>query len=351
MNAAFPDILGAGEGLWLVFSFVAGASLGSFMNVLVHRGLLGISIVLPASRCPCCLRFLSWFENIPVLSWLFLRARCRGCGAAIASSYFWVELISGGFSLVAWYAYVWQGGSVADWGTALFVYAWVVVLALADGRARILPDAFTAGVWSVCFVWKWTEGGGVGYGDAFPTAVWALVSLGAPALLLDGFMGWLRLLGGNASVESMESKLMKFGICDLSGTLSIRPRWILSLLLFSSLLATGCSREFIEVHASGTLVGGGVLYAIRFLGRHLAKLDAVGLGDIKYAAAIGFLAGPMRMIFVFLIASFLASAYGIIRFRSLKGQVPLGPFLGLGALVVLLPGFVSLQDLMAFWLL
>src|SRR5262249_58496051 len=71
-----------------------GAILGSFLNVCIYRLPLGKSVVWPASACTACGRELQWYENIPVLSWLVLRARCRTCSAPISIRYPLIEAIT-----------------------------------------------------------------------------------------------------------------------------------------------------------------------------------------------------------------------------------------------------------------
>src|SRR5262249_19781046 len=71
-----------------------GAVAGSFLNVIIYRLPLGKSVVWPSSACPHCGRELSWYENIPVVSWLVLRARCRTCRARISARYPLVEALT-----------------------------------------------------------------------------------------------------------------------------------------------------------------------------------------------------------------------------------------------------------------
>ncbi len=71
---------------------VLGAAVGSFLNVVVYRVPLGASVVSPPSACPTCGTRIRWFDNVPVVSWLVLRARCRNCGTSISARYPLVEL-------------------------------------------------------------------------------------------------------------------------------------------------------------------------------------------------------------------------------------------------------------------
>ena len=73
--------------------FVVGASIGSFLNVCISRWPAELSVVKPRSRCPRCERPIAWHENIPVISWLLLRGKCRGCELPISMQYPAVELL------------------------------------------------------------------------------------------------------------------------------------------------------------------------------------------------------------------------------------------------------------------
>lgn len=90
-------------GPWLAAGvFGLGLVVGSFLNVVIARVPAGESIVHPGSRCPRCSHALAWFENVPLLSWLALRARCRACRAPISARYPGVELLTGCLFLACW---------------------------------------------------------------------------------------------------------------------------------------------------------------------------------------------------------------------------------------------------------
>lgn len=86
-----------GELKWVfeIGVFLAGLSIGSFLNVIIARVPEGLSIVRPASRCPRCEKPIAWYDNIPLLGWLLLRGRCRSCGLGISLRYPIVELLTG----------------------------------------------------------------------------------------------------------------------------------------------------------------------------------------------------------------------------------------------------------------
>lgn len=115
-----------------------GLLFGSFLNVVIYRVPLGISLLRP-SECPGCDGPIAWHRNVPVLAWILLRGRCADCGTGISIRYPLVEL-AGGLLLAA---------SVAQWGltvsafaVALFSYL-MLVLALIDVDHRILPNVIT----------------------------------------------------------------------------------------------------------------------------------------------------------------------------------------------------------------
>ncbi len=126
--------------LVIAFAFVMGAVVGSFLNVCVARWPRELSVVRPPSRCPQCERPIRWYENVPLLSWIALRGRCRGCAQRISVMYPAVELVVA----LGW------AGAAAAFGpsiTALRVALFGTVLlgvVLTDALHYVIPDGFTA---------------------------------------------------------------------------------------------------------------------------------------------------------------------------------------------------------------
>jgi leader peptidase (prepilin peptidase)/N-methyltransferase len=123
----------------LIELLVLGLVVGSFLNVVIARVPHGLSIVRPGSRCPHCGHVLSWYENVPLLSWLALRARCRSCKAPISARYPAVELLTGLLFLGAGLAFGWSWELLR----ALLLVGFLVPLALIDLEHWIVPVAVT----------------------------------------------------------------------------------------------------------------------------------------------------------------------------------------------------------------
>lgn len=119
-----------------VFVFVFGLIIGSFLNVCISRLPQGKSVVTPSSRCPKCGKSIKPYDNVPVLSYLFLGGKCRACKTRISLIYPAVELLTG---LLFFACYVVFGNSIETAKWAAFS-AILVVLILTDWRERLLPD-------------------------------------------------------------------------------------------------------------------------------------------------------------------------------------------------------------------
>lgn len=125
--------------LLTVYVFAVGATVGSFLNVLIHRLPRRESIVRPRSHCPSCGQPIRWYDNVPLLSWVLLGARCRQCRAPISLRYPAVEATGG---LVAVLGLLRYGLSIA--GVEAVLFAWVsIALAVIDLEHQLLPDALT----------------------------------------------------------------------------------------------------------------------------------------------------------------------------------------------------------------
>ena len=125
----------------LLLAGVFGLLVGSFLNVCIVRWPALESVVTPRSRCPQCGNLIAWYDNIPVVSWVMLRARCRHCRLPIPWRYPLVELAVAGL----WVAAVWHYGIALEAARAAVFGMLLLGIAVTDAREYIIPDEFSVG--------------------------------------------------------------------------------------------------------------------------------------------------------------------------------------------------------------
>lgn len=183
---------------WLVWTYavLVGACVGSFLNVCVYRLPAGESVVRPRSRCGECSTPIGWRDNVPILSWVLLRGRCRSCGTGISPQYPLVELVTALLWLAAAvrYGFSWQALSVAVFFTLL------LGIALTDARHYVIPDEFSLGGLALGLLLSLAPGGISPLDSALGAA------LGFGFLYLTGWLGewWMgRQAMGGGDIKMM----------------------------------------------------------------------------------------------------------------------------------------------------
>lgn len=166
-----------------VFSFLLGAVVGSFLNVCIYRVPRGESVVRPASRCPKCGNRILWYDNIPIVSWLLLGAKCRYCGETISWQYPLVESITGLLFLLVF----WRFGFVLATPIYMALAAALVMVAFVDLAEWIIPDEVTLpGIplaVACAVVATWYEGSGLRVSGLTNPVFDALIGIEAGGLL------------------------------------------------------------------------------------------------------------------------------------------------------------------------
>lgn len=350
--------------LWFVLPclFVIGTFLGSFLNVCIYRiprherlrDQLR-NLVYPPSSCPSCGERISRLDNIPIFGWLKLCGRCRYCRRRISPRYPLVELLNG-LLFVALYLCeipVERGSSIA--GSSLFAaqgpqtiaglsdVAWLhwrylyhlvlvealLVATFIDFDRMIIPDAVTVPAMLVGVV------GSAAFGQLFIVSFW----FQDPHQLR-----LLPVLFGYASIEQAPGWMQAL----FSGP--ARPSWI---------------TEFPHLHGLavslvGLLVGGGVVWAVRIIGRWALRKEAMGFGDVTLMAAIGSFLGWQPVLVIFFLApvcalAVLAASWLLRQLARLlrvfspqsrlvaalaqtsrrTDEIPYGPYLSLATLIAL----------------
>jgi leader peptidase (prepilin peptidase)/N-methyltransferase len=228
--------------LGTIFAGLLGLAFGSFLNVCLSRWPAGESIVQPRSHCRQCGRTLAWWENVPLLSWLALRGRCRTCRAWISWRYPLVELAVG----VLWAMIAWQSYNAFfpfEFAAGMMLFSWALVgLAVLDAEHLWLPDAMTLPGIALGFCWWFLQGEQVGWALHMPPAPWEdaedigkrlLAILAAAGLiLLIRWLYWLirrregiglgdaKLMALLAAWLGLPGALLAFGIGVVLGSLA-----------------------------------------------------------------------------------------------------------------------------------
>ena len=260
-----------------------GLVIGSFLNVCIYRIPLGKSIVYPNSSCPHCGTPIRFYDNVPVLSYLILRGKCRSCGKPISMQYPFVELLSGFAFYCCWSVWQWTSPTFVN---SLFL-SMVIVLIFTDYHHRILPNKLTL------------PGTAAGI---------LLSSFQAPALYTD-------------AISLKASSLFGFKYAHLA------LPWVGSIL--------------------GALAGGGFLFIVAFVYEKLRKRQGLGMGDVKMMAMVGAFLGWRLALLTIFAGSLIGTLIGIglILFRSMNLQTKLafGVFLGVASAFSLFYGLPFLH--------
>ncbi len=264
-----------------IFAGVLGAIIGSFLNVVIHRLPLEDSIVFPNSRCPSCGAVIAFYDNVPVLSYLLLRGRCRSCETRISARYPAVELMTA----LLFVAVTWRVGLTLVLPFDLIFVSALIALVFIDAEHMILPNAIT-----------------------YPGIVFALVArLTIPYLL------------GSPHFDDLPGLMQ--------GMLSDMPIWAASLI--GALI--------------GALVGGGSLWLMGWTWERLRGVEAMGLGDVKMMFMVGAYLGWRLTILTIFFGVLSGSLIGVALMvqqgkKDMQMLLPFGVFLGIGSIIALMVG-------------
>ncbi|MFM7450570.1 MAG: prepilin peptidase [Leptolyngbyaceae cyanobacterium] len=228
-----------------IITFILGAAVGSFLNVVVYRLPAGQSPVYPPSRCPKCQHRLRPHENVPVLGWLWLKGRCAHCRQSISMRYPIVEAATGLLFLLVFWQFGFSGLTIAGW----LLLSWLLALALIDLDTLTLPNSLTQSGLVLGLVFQFLLGGvSIGW---FGGAITQLVSGIFGAVLGLWLVDTIILLGSLALGQTA----MGGGDAKLAAMIGAWLGW--KLLLLTGFLAC----------LLGAIVGG-VAMALGRLSRH-----------------------------------------------------------------------------------
>ncbi len=340
---------------WSVVFFVFGCNIGSFLNVCIHRMPLGQSIVSPPSHCPHCKYSIPWYLNIPLVTWLWLRGKCRNCGAPISARYFLVELLTGITFLVCW--------NVFGHRSALLALAYCVFLAgliaatFIDFEHFIIPDEITiggmvVGVLLSIFILPLHDAG-----TRLASVKESVLGLIAGAAIIYAILRMGKLLFGRQRVDiPAETKVVfsETGVF-LSGKeipyeeLFYRKSDVITLHARTIELADRCYCD-VRVRLSPLKLSIGedqfnpedVPYMEADSAQVVLPREAMGFGDVKFMAAIGAFLGWQAVFFSLMASSIIGSFVGvtliIMRKREWSSRLPYGPYIALAAVIWIFGG-------------
>jgi leader peptidase (prepilin peptidase)/N-methyltransferase len=358
----------------VVFAFLFGLAIGSFLNVIIHRLPRDESVVLPGSHCPSCGAGVRAFDNIPLLSYAILRGRCRSCRARISFVYPLVELLTG----LMFVALIFKTGP--GWEVLLeMVFAGAMIaLVFVDARSQLLPNAITypAFVFALAAAtaragWSERTSFTIDISIIIPGldaefAAWRAALFGGLLLALAAPGFWLLdrldriLFGGYFEWEDEPEEPEEIDEAEAKREMEIERRHnraIYAAMIFGLILAIAWAamvmlfsaknlRVYEEAYGGlwrasiGALLGGGLVWWIRALYFFVRRLEGMGLGDVKMMSVVGAFLGWQGAFGVLLLGSILGAVIGAILAyrgkRGLKTPLPFGVCLGVAALIVML---------------
>jgi leader peptidase (prepilin peptidase) / N-methyltransferase len=348
---------------WSLVFFVLGCIVGSFLNVCIHRMPLGESIVSPPSHCPHCRYSIPWYLNVPLATWLYLRGRCRNCGAPISARYFLVELLTGLAFLACWLAFGAQSAAL----TLVYcvVLAGFVVATFIDFEHFIIPDEVTIGGMVAGFLGSLLVPA-LHQAKAAPTSLErCFLGLVAGGGLVYGILRLGKLLYGRQKFELAPHSRVFF----TETTVKLPDKEIPYEDMFYrksdavvleaqtvELADRGYAR--VQVRLSPTLLKVG---PDRFKPEDVPHLEvvtdeivvpreAMGLGDVKFMAAIGAFLGWQAVLFTLMLSAVVGATVGItlilLRKSAWSSRLPYGPYIALAATVWIFSG----QRILTWWL-
>ncbi len=340
---------------WSLVFFAFGCIVGSFLNVCIYRMPLELSVVSPPSHCPHCKYAIPFYLNIPLLTWLSLRGRCKNCGAPISSRYFAVELLTGLAFLACWLAF----GHTAPWLAVVYAIflAGLITATFIDFEHFIIPDEITLGGAVAGFVISFllpqlhgvrTHGQGMVHGVIGIAVgggiVYAVLRLGKllfgrqklklPAeakiiftetalCLPDQEIPYEEIFYRKSDaivVEARRMELIDRGYCDVK--LRLSP----SALKIGEETVNPDDVPYLEATCSEVTL----------------PREAMGLGDVKFMAAIGAFIGWQGALFSLMASSLIGSAVGVLlivlRKREWSSRMPYGPYIALAAVIWIFGG-------------
>jgi leader peptidase (prepilin peptidase)/N-methyltransferase len=345
---------------WSLGFFVFGCIVGSFLNVCIYRMPLGLSIVSPPSHCPHCKYAIPFYLNIPLVTWLALRGRCKNCGAPISPRYFIVELLTGLTFLSCWLKF---GNSQYELQTIFLALIYGIFLAglicatFIDFEHFIIPDEITlggivAGFAASFFLPQLQNANSVGQ-----AMTRSAIGILAGAGIIYAVLRLGKLLFGRQKIKLAEETKIIFSETHLifadkeipyeeifyrkSDTIILQARTL-------ELIDRGYSNVSVKLSPAKLKIGeeefapDDVPYLEATCAEMILPREAMGLGDVKFMAAIGAFIGWQGVVFSLMVSSMIGAVVGtaliLMRKREWSSRMPYGPYIALAAVIWIFDG-------------
>jgi len=335
---------------WSLVFFVFGSMVGSFLNVCIYRLPLGQSIVSPPSHCPHCKYSIPWFLNVPLFTWLYLRGKCRNCGAPISIRYFLVELLTAVTFMACWLAF----GSQSAWLALIYalVLAGLITSTFIDFEHFIIPDEITIGGMVAGFVCSFLLPGLHEQVSVSGSLQQSLLGMGVGAGIIYGILRLGKLLFGRQKVTLPADTRIIFSETAVHlpdkdipyEDLFYRQSDVITLHARTVELVDRCYKDVrVRLSPAALWIGEEKLNPEEV--PHLEAVsteivfprEAMGLGDVKFMAAIGAFLGWQAVIFSLMVSSMIGSVVGVgliaLRKREWSSRLPYGPYIALAAAI------------------
>ncbi|MDR3460225.1 MAG: prepilin peptidase [Verrucomicrobiae bacterium] len=335
---------------WSLVFFAFGCIVGSFLNVCIYRMPLDLSVVSPPSHCPKCKYAIPFYLNIPLVTWLLLRGRCKNCGLPISPRYFAVELLTGLMFLTCWLGF----GAQHPWHALVYClfFAGLIAATFIDFEHFIIPDEITLGGAVVGFFVSMWVPSLHGVQHRSEGAVLSVCGIAAGAGIVYAVLRIGKLLFGRQRIKVTPGAKVIFtdtAVC-LEGkeipyeeifyrdtdTIVLEGRDI-------ELVDRGYKTATIRLSLGTLQIGEDkmdpdpVAHLEAECDEIVLPREAMGLGDVKFMAAIGAFIGWQGAVFSLMASSVIGAAAGVILIllgrREWSSRMPYGPYIALAAVI------------------
>ncbi|MGA2247123.1 MAG: prepilin peptidase [Verrucomicrobiota bacterium] len=338
---------------WSLVFFALGCIVGSFLNVCIYRLPRDLSIVSPPSHCPHCKYSIPFYLNVPLLTWLMLRGRCKNCGAPISPRYFVVEWLTGVTFLGCWLAFG-QQRPAGPWLALVYCLflAGLIVATFIDFEHLIIPDEITLGGAAAGLVISFFLPALHHVSSNSRAMLQSALGMAAGAGLIYAVVRGGKLLFGRQKVKLPPGAKIVFSETSLAlpdlvipyEDLFYRPN---DTIVFRArrleLVDRSYANATVRLSPARLRIGDEEIDPERVphmeavCSEIILPREAMGLGDVKFMAAIGAFLGWQAVLFTFFVACMVGAVYGsgmvLLKKQKWSGRLYFGPFLALAATV------------------